>query len=228
MLCLTLGELVAQLEEIGGLIRDLTCANLVEVQVVGTVVEMRRREEHCIAIRRAEEGAVYVRRMPGGAERAMEDLGDLRDCVCAGLVPGLRVVNLLRVFLQGEGLRMVDCKAMGPAKMMVAGTPGSLIEIWLDREDRVNVKGGKVPETTAYVMTPVPRGDPEAFFFEDPLLGEEDDGRPYALTPGTSAVLTHVLGSLGMDMQYAWGQPQLQAANCASETSWQAGPTPTS
>lgn len=225
MLCLTLGELAVQLEEIGGLIRDLTCANLVEVQVAGAVVEMRRQEEHCIAIRRAEDGAVYVRRVPGGAERAMEDLGDLRDSVCAGLVPGLRVVNLLRVFVQD--LRMVDCVAGGPAKMLVAVMGGSQIDVWLDGEDQVNVRGGKL-ETTAYELGPVPRGDPEAFFFEDPLLGEEEDGRTYALTPGTSAVLTHVLGSLGMDMQYAWGQPQLQAANCKLETSWQSGPTPTS
>jgi len=200
MLCLTLGELAVQLEEIGGLIRDLTCVNLVAVHVVGAVVEMRRREEHCIAIRRGEDGAVYVRRLPGGAERAMEDLGDLRDSVCAGLVPGLRVVNLVRVFV--EGLRMVDCGAGGPAKMLVAEMGGSQIEMWLDGEDNVNVKGGKL-EPTAYGLTPVPRCDPEAFFFEDPLLGEEDDGRPYALTPGTSAVLTHVLGSLGMD---AWGR----------------------
>ena len=202
MLCLGVGELVLELEAIGGLIRDMTCEHLVEMRLLGSPprFEMRRKKGCEIEIRRDNEG-VHVRRLPGGRERAMEDVADLRDCVCAGLVPSLRAVNLLQTLMQ-ERLQMRPCRR-GPAKKLVASGEGQQIHIWLDEDDNIRVKGGKVPAAT-YAMMPVSSGVNDAFFFEDPLLGEAPEGRTYALMPSTMALFTHVMGSMGLDLLPIW------------------------
>ena len=139
--------------------------------------------------------------------RDMEDLGDLKACICARLLPSMRVLNLLNQVLQDK-LELVFFPRGNQRKLVMQD---GKVEIWLDEHDRINVKGGQCLEgTRTYLADETApmfvQGTKRVFYFEDPFA-QRISGAVHALMPATMEIFTDVLGALGLETLGVWEQP---------------------
>lgn len=144
-----------------------------------------------------------------GKHEDVDNLAELKECVCARLSSGVRTLNFLKLILK-EHLRMRPIKDSPQHTLCVV--PGD-IEVWLDEWDRLKVQGGScMTGLRTYVADD---DDDDAvnaaskehlFFFEDPFAVPKS-GAKHALRPGTALFFSDVLGALGFETLGQWGEP---------------------
>jgi hypothetical protein len=156
-------------------------------------------------------------------KHVIDELADLKDCICARLSPSLRVLNLLKLIMR-DHLKLVFMKHSNQQKLVVV-VPGSsksdiMMEIWLDENDALKVRGRSCLAGTrtyqADQQGPVHEGKKAVFYFEDPFATQED-GAVHALMPGTLLFLTDVLGTVGFETLDMWVKPELAEVRRAVE-----------
>jgi hypothetical protein len=162
----------------------------------------------------SEDDPTTTERVCLRGERDVEDLADLKDCICAKLSPALRTLNLLKLILK-EHLRMIPVKGSPQHRLCIV--PGDM-EVWLDAEDRLNVRGGSCLQqgVRTYVADSKPPAHEKVFFFEDPFAVKRP-GAVHRLMPGTMRFLSDVLGTLGFESLEEWGKPPMAEASTGKE-----------
>lgn len=140
-------------------------------------------------------------------DQKVDDLGDLKDCICASLSPSLRVLNLLKLIMK-DHLKLVFMDEEVQQKKLLVVSKGNT-EVWLDKDDALKVKGGSCLEgIRTYTADKKGPGhkDKKVFYFEDPFAKKES-GAVHALMPGTLLFLSDVLGTLGFETLDEWTKP---------------------
>jgi hypothetical protein len=213
---ITLAEVVLCLENTVTLIEDLTCSPVLKARlIVGqdnlSFVVRRGAAKSVHVLVTLMEGiekkllvASCVAERSGGGRREAEDLGDLRDCICSHLVPSLRALILLKSFML-EALDMEFCP-YGPCKMLVAGQREQ-IQIWLDPNDMIKVKGGLLQGIQTFAVEGAAMDSAHYYFYEDPFAPEPPGSLP-ALMPGTMQLASYVMGSMGHEALKLLGEVQ--------------------
>jgi hypothetical protein len=152
-----------------------------------------------------------------GKHEDINDLAELKECVCARLSAGVRTLNLLKLILK-EHLRLRPIKDSPQHTLCVV--PGD-IEVWLDEWDRLKVQGGRcMTGLRTYVAEEVvvdaASNKEHLFHFEDPFAVPKS-GAKHALLHGTALFFSDVLGALGFETLGQWGHP-MAAPTAGQET----------
>ena len=219
------------LEEVAQLILDLTCKNMKSVELnllpsaLGTrllLFEVKRADKRILVKVKTDteqKAVLSVKVKRDGINRKVVDVGDLRNCICAQLVPNMRVFNVLMSIL-GDQLELLpfhrddddhDDHDDGPTKELVLKGAGgtSHIHMWMDEKDQINLSGGCLMEREkkTFVLDEVPlESDDEVFYFENPFLKEKAGSSP-TLMPVTMEIMSYVLGSWSLHNLKEWEKP---------------------
>ena len=202
---------MAALESIGELLGALT-KRPTQLQLVSSAdrehrFEMLRNGRGVrIKVRVSEDWveSCWVKRLYSEAwnqYRRVEDLGDLKNCICAHLVPCMRVVNVLKAMMQEQ-------LTLGPSGKSVEIKGGSQrpIRIRLDEDhERILVKGGVLDEQSFEVDDVETEGlDHERFYFFENPFWEQRAGSTPTLLPKTMDLVSYILGSFGLQNLKLW------------------------
>jgi hypothetical protein len=140
-------------------------------------------------------------------KRDVDDLADLKDCICAKLSSGLRMLNLLKSILR-DHLRMKEDEDSLENKLYIV--PGD-IELWFDEDDKINVTGGSylsgIRTYEADEKVPINGETNTRFYFEDPFEEKLSESAIHSLMPNTIMFLSDVLGTLGFETLEEWIKP---------------------
>ena len=237
-----LHALMVSLEKIAELMLDLTCKrplseNTIHLNLISKSEDAKRPKFEMIRGKRRLVIKVLTEQNEGvvvdtckakrcdeqglrlGPYQTIQSLGELRDCVCAHLVPNMRVLNVLKALLQDllvlSFCDQKDEEGNGPCKcLMMGGGEKAKLVLWMDGEDRINLKGGCLPDhdmIKTFELDEVPMESDEKYhFFENPFLVAKVGSLP-SLMPVTMEIVSLVLGSWSLDNLSLWLEPIPQA-----------------
>jgi len=208
------------LEEMAELVVDLTCKGKVALDLLTRNVDegyikfkVSRGASKSLIIKltTSSDGTVIkackVRRSYEKKYKATREMGELRDCIFAHLVPNMRVFSVLKSVLQERlSLEFTAGDSMPRKGLCLLGEDKKQkLQIWMDEEDRIKVSGGCISEEVqTFELDEEPlTNDDKYFFFENPFLEERPGSHP-TLMPQTEEVVSLVLGTWSLNSLGMW------------------------